>query len=118
MTPRDWKRAAQLDMNDELVQLGLLTKADLAKDTAEDPACKKYFMHGLGHSLGLGVHDIAPFDGPLEPGWVITVEPGIYIPDEGLAVRLENDILIGENGNTDLMADIPIEAEEIEALMK
>ena len=117
MTPRDWKRAAQLDMNDELVQLGLLTKADLAKDTAEDPACKKYFMHGLGHSLGLGVHDLAPVNGPFEPGWVVTVEPGIYIPDEGLGIRLENDLLVTADGCIDLCAHVPIAADEIEKLM-
>ncbi|MEI6241639.1 MAG: aminopeptidase P N-terminal domain-containing protein [Planctomycetia bacterium] len=116
-TPRDWKRAAQLDMNEELLKLGLLTKDDVAKDTPEDPACKKYFMHGLGHSLGLGVHDLAPVNGPFEPGWVVTVEPGIYIPEEGLGVRLENDLLVTANGAIDLCAHVPIGADEIESLM-
>ena len=74
-------------------------------------------MHGLGHSLGLGVHDIAPFDGPLEAGWVMTVEPGIYIPVVGLAVRLENDVLVTENGPVDLTSHVPIEADEIEGMM-
>ena len=114
---RDWKRAAQVEMAQELVQLGLITAADAARDTPEEPACRKYFMHGLGHSLGLGVHDIAPLNGPFEPGWVITVEPGIYIPDEGLAVRLENDILVTESGPVDLCSHVPVEAEEIEALL-
>ena len=114
---RDWKRAAQLDMNAELLQLGLLKPEDLAKDTPEEPACRKYFMHGLGHSLGLGVHDLAPIDGPLEPGWVITVEPGIYIPAEGIGVRLENDILVTEQGPVDLCAGVPIEPDAIEALL-
>ena len=118
LTPRDWKRAAQLDMNDELVQLGLLTSADVAKDTAAEPACKKFFMHGLGHSLGLGVHDLAPMDGPFEAGWVVTVEPGIYIPDEGLGIRLENDLLVTANGAVDLCAHVPVEADEVEALME
>jgi Xaa-Pro aminopeptidase len=118
ITPRDWKRAAQLDMNDELVKLGLLTQDDVAKDSADDPACKKYFMHGLGHSLGLGVHDLAPVSGPFEPGWVVTVEPGIYIPDEGLGVRLENDLLVTADGCVDLCAHVPIEADEIEHLMR
>jgi len=116
-TLRDWKRVAQVEMAEELVRLGLITADDAAKDTPEEPACRKYFMHGLGHSLGLGVHDIAPFDGPLEPGWVITVEPGIYIPDEGLAVRLENDILVTSSGPVDLCSQVPIDADEVEHLM-
>jgi Xaa-Pro aminopeptidase len=114
---RDWKRAAQVEMARELVALGLLTPEEAAHDSPEEPACKKYFMHGLGHSLGLGVHDIAPMDGPLEPGWVVTVEPGIYIPEENLAVRLENDILVTANGPVDLSSHVPIEPDEIEALL-
>ena len=114
---RDWKRAAQVQMAEELVGLGLLTTAEAAADSAEKPACRKYFMHGLGHSLGLGVHDLAPVDGPLAPGWVITVEPGIYIPAEGLAVRLENNVLVTDKGPVDLAAHVPIEADEIEHLM-
>jgi Xaa-Pro aminopeptidase len=118
VTPRDWKRAAQVEMTGELVKLGLVTSDEAAKDTAEEPACKKFFMHGLGHSLGLGVHDLAPINGPFEPGWVITVEPGIYIPDEGLGIRLENDILITAAGPVDLCAHVPIEPDDIERLMK
>ena len=116
-TPREWKRAAQVQMAQELVGLGLITEADAAADSPEKPACQKYFMHGLGHSLGLGVHDLAPIDGPFAPGWVITVEPGIYIPEESLAVRLENDVLVTEQGPVDLAAHVPIEADEIERLM-
>jgi Xaa-Pro aminopeptidase len=74
-------------------------------------------MHGLGHSLGLGVHDLAPQNGPLAPGWVITVEPGIYIPEEGIGVRLENDILITADGPVDLCQHVPIEPDAIEALL-
>ncbi len=114
---RAWKRAAQVEMAAELVKLGLITADDAARDSPEEPACRRYFMHGLGHSLGLGVHDIAPVDGPLEAGWVMTVEPGIYIPEEGLAVRLENDVLITENGPVDLCSHVPIEPDEIERLM-
>lgn len=114
---REWKREAQIEMTKELVGLGLVTAEEAAKDTPEEPACKKYYMHGLGHSLGLGVHDIAPLDGPFEAGWVITVEPGIYIPEENLAVRLENDILITENGPVDLCAHVPILPDAIETLM-
>jgi Xaa-Pro aminopeptidase len=114
---RDWKRAAQIDMAKELVGLGLITADEAAQDSPESPACRKYFMHGLGHSLGLGVHDIAPADGPLEAGWVITIEPGIYIPAENLAVRLENDVLVTEQGPLDLSAHVPIEPDEIESLL-
>ena len=118
VTPREWKRAAQVEMTGELVALGLLSKEEAAKDTPEEPACRKYFMHGLGHALGLGVHDLAPPNGPFEPGWVLTVEPGIYNPAEGIGVRLENDILITADGAVDLCADVPIEPDEIESLFR
>jgi len=113
----DWKRASQVQMAGELVKLGLITQEQAAGDSVEEPACRKYFMHGLGHSLGLGVHDMAPIDGPLEPGWVMTVEPGIYIPEESLAVRLENDILVTETGPVDLCGHVPVEPDEIERLL-
>lgn len=114
---RDWQYESQLMMNEELLSLGLITKEDISKHTRDKPACKKYFMHGLGHPIGLDVHDVAPTDAPFAPGWVLTVEPGIYLPEEGFAVRLENDVLITEDGPIDLMADIPVEAEHIESIM-
>lgn len=114
---RDWTREAQAMMNQELLGLGLITEEDVKKHTHEEPACRKYFMHGLGHPLGLDVHDVGLMHEPFAPGWVLTVEPGIYIPDEGFGIRLENDVLVTENGPVDLMADIPVEADEIEALM-
>lgn len=116
-TDKQWQREAQLMMNDEMLSLGLITAADIDRQTPDKLACRKYFPHGLGHPLGLDVHDVGSLAEPFAAGHVITVEPGIYLPDEGLAVRLENDILITETGPVDLMADVPLEAEEIEELM-
>ena len=89
-------------MNEELLSLGMLTQEDVAKQTVEKPACHKYFMHGLGHPLGLDVHDVGFLTEPFGPGWVLTVEPGVYIPAEGFGVRLENDILVTDQGPVDL----------------
>jgi Xaa-Pro aminopeptidase len=114
---RDWQREAQAMMNEELLSLGLLKPADIKKQTVDEPACRKYFMHGLGHLLGLDVHDVGFTTEPFAPGWVLTVEPGIYISEEGFGVRLENDIVVTESGPVDLMADTPVEADQIEDLM-
>jgi Xaa-Pro aminopeptidase len=114
---RDWQKESQRMMNEELLKLGLLKRSDIRNQTEAEPACRKYYMHGLGHSLGLDVHDYGETQEPLSEGWVITVEPGIYIPEEGFGVRLENDIVVRKGGAEDLMKDIPIEAEEIEELM-
>ncbi|HKI68073.1 MAG TPA: M24 family metallopeptidase [Verrucomicrobiae bacterium] len=104
-------------MENELLELGLLSQREISRQDPDKPAFKKYFMHGVGHPLGLGVHDVVIGSRPIQTGWVMTVEPGIYIREEGFAVRLENDILVTEKGQMDLMADVPIEADEIEALM-
>ena len=104
-------------MTDELIGLGLLDKHDVAKQDAKSPLYKKYFMHGTSHHLGLDVHDFASRYKPFEAGNILTCEPGIYIPEEGLGIRIENNILITPDGNIDLMADIPVEAEEIEEMM-
>lgn len=114
---RDWQKEAQVMMNEELLKLGLLKRSDIKNQTEEEPACRKYYMHGLGHSLGLDVHDYGWTQEPFTEGWVITVEPGIYIPEEGFGVRLENNIVIRKGGAEDLYTDIPVEADEIEALM-
>jgi len=114
---RDWQRDAQMAMNEELLRLELIKPADVKKQSIEEPACRKYFMHGLGHPLGLDVHDVGFTTQPFAAGWVLTVEPGIYIPDEGFGVRLENDIVVTETGPVDLMEQIPVEVEEIEDLM-
>ena len=114
---RDWQKAAEEQMTEELLKLGLLKPRDVKKQDADWPAVKKYFMHGLGHPIGLDVHDVGDTSKPMQAGWVITVEPGIYIPAEQLAVRLENTVLVTEHGTQNLMAEIPIEADEIEAAM-
>jgi Xaa-Pro aminopeptidase len=116
--PKDWQKEAESFMEKELLGLGLLKPAQVRKQDPDKPALKKYFMHGVGHPLGLDVHDVGITTEPIQEGWVLTVEPGIYIPNEGFAVRLENNVLVQEGGNVDLMADIPIEADEIERLMK
>jgi len=102
---------------EEHVRLGLYTKEEIIKHSDSEPLWKKYFMHGTTHSLGLDVHD--PFDRslPFSPGMVLTCEPAIYIPEEGIGIRLENDILITGEGPVDLLEDIPIEAAHIEELM-
>ena len=116
--PRLWQKEAEALMEKELLDLGLLKKSQIRKQDPDQPAFKKYFMHGLGHPMGLDVHDVGFMSEPMQEGWVMTVEPGIYIKDEGLAVRLENDIIVSERGPVDLMAAIPIEADEIEASMR
>jgi len=114
---RDWQKQSEALMTEELLKLGLLKPGQVRKQDPDKPACKKYFVHGLGHPLGLDVHDVGLMSEPFAPSWVLTVEPGIYIPEEGFGIRLENDIVVTDDGPIDLMADIPIEAEEIEALM-
>jgi len=102
-------------MQEQLLSIGLLTKSDI-KDNGE-LAYKKYYMHGTGHFLGLDVHDAGTNDTPWQPGMILTNEPGIYIPEKGFGIRLENDILITENGNENLMDETPLNPEEIEELM-
>jgi Xaa-Pro aminopeptidase len=101
----------------ECLNLGLLDRADIQNASKEQPAWSKYFMHGLGHSLGIDVHDLGDRYKKLEANNVFTCEPGIYVPAEGIGVRIENDILITNDAPIDLMADIPIEVDEIETLM-
>ncbi len=108
--PKDWQKAAEEQMTEELLQLGLLKPADA-------PTVKKYFMHGLGHPIGLDVHDVGDTTKPMQAGWVMTVEPGIYIPEEKLAVRLEDTVLVTANGPVNLMANIPLDPDEIEEAM-
>ena len=105
-------------MTSELLGLGLLDKADVQNENKDWPAYKKYFMHGTSHNIGLDTHDYGILTEPMQANMVFTVEPGIYIPDEGFGIRLEDDLVIQENGEPfNLMRNIPIEAEEIEDLM-
>ncbi len=104
-------------MESELIGLGLLDRHEVARQSPNAPLYKKYFMHGTSHLLGLDVHDVGSRYRRFESGMVFTCEPGIYISDEGLGIRLENNILITETGNIDLMQHIPIDPDEIEELM-
>ena len=118
MLVKDWQKEAEKWIEEELLGLGLLSLRDIKNQDPDDPALKEFFMHGVGHPIGLDVHDVGHVVEPLQTGWVMTVEPAIYIPEEGFAVRIENTVAIGEKGAIDLMGDIPIEADEIEAAMK
>tara|TARA_B110000014_G_scaffold259131_1_gene246387 strand:- start:1320 stop:2612 length:1293 start_codon:yes stop_codon:yes gene_type:complete len=105
-------------MTSELLGLGLLDKADVQNQDSKWPAYKKYFMHGTSHHMGLDTHDYGILTDPMQANMVFTVEPGIYIPEEGFGIRLEDDVVIQENGAPfNLMRNIPIEADEIEDLM-
>ncbi len=105
-------------MTSELIGLKLIDKADVQNEDPAWPAYKKYFMHGTSHHLGLDTHDYGALKTPMKAGMVFTVEPGIYIPDENLGLRIEDDVVIQEKGEPfNLMRNIPIEAEEIENLM-
>jgi len=114
---KQYHKEVGLLMQDELVKLKLIDKTDIKNQDPKWPAYKKYFMHGTSHFLGLDTHDVGNWDLPMEEGNVFTCEPGIYILEEGIGVRIEDDILITKKGNTNLMKNIPKEVEEIEELM-
>ncbi|SDF67679.1 Xaa-Pro aminopeptidase [Mucilaginibacter pineti] len=113
----DYQEEVGKIMTSELVGLGLLDRHDVEKQDPKAPLYKKYFMHGTSHHLGLDVHDFASRYKNFEVGNILTCEPGIYIPEEGLGIRIENNILITADGNRDLMANIPVEAGHIEEIM-
>lgn len=105
-------------MTSELLGLGLIDKADVQNENPDWPAYKKYFMHGTSHHIGLDTHDYGLLFEPIEPNMVFTVEPGIYIPEEGFGIRLEDDVVVRASGEPfNLMRNIPIEADEIEEIM-
>ncbi len=102
----------------QFVKIGLITKADVKNEDNENRAYRKYLYHGISHHLGVDVHDLGTRTAPIKAGMVFTIEPGIYIEEEQMGVRIENNFWITKNGNIDLMKNIPITIEEIERLMK
>jgi len=100
------------------IGLGILSEADVKNEDKENRAYRKYLYHGISHHLGIDVHDLGTRTGPLQPGMLLTVEPGIYIEQEQIGIRIENNVWITESGNKDLMEKIPITVEQIETLMK
>jgi len=114
---KEWQTDSHDMMTEEMLRLKLITRAQVKKQDPDQPACRKYYMHGLGHSMGLDVHDVSNGQTEFKENSIFTVEPGIYLPEEGFGIRLEDDIQITRNGPVNLMSKIPIEAEEIEDLM-
>jgi len=102
----------------QFLKIGLLKKTDVKNEDPENRAYRKYLYHGISHHLGIDVHDLGTRTEPIKAGMVLTVEPGIYIEEEQIGVRIENNVWITRNGNKDLMKNIPITVEEIETLMK
>jgi Xaa-Pro aminopeptidase len=102
----------------QFIKIGLLKENDVKNEDKENPAYRKYLYHGISHHLGLDVHDLGTRTEPIKEGMLLTVEPGIYIEEEGMGVRIENNVWITKTGNIDLFESIPITVEEIEGIMK
>ena len=117
-TTKDLRLECEERTAKDCVDLGLLKLSEIRKQKPDAPTVKKFFMHGVSHPIGLDVHDVMNVDAKIAPGWVLSVEPAIYLKDEGFGIRIENTVVVTEDGPSDLMAGIPIEADEIEALMK
>lgn len=109
---------AEDEMNKQLLQIGLLKKEDIKNQDPDQKACRKYFYHGLGHHLGIDVHDIGTRNTPIKEGMLFTIEPGIYIEEEGVGVRIENNFWVSKTSCIDLFKNMPITTDEIEAAMK
>ncbi len=118
ITINDYHKQVGEEANKVFAKIGLLSKSDIKNQTPENPAYFKYMYHGISHHLGIDVHDLGTRTEPLRAGMVLTVEPGIYIEEERLGVRVENNVWITRNGNKDLMKNIPLTVEEIESLMR
>ncbi len=113
----DYERAVRCYMAQQLLSLGLITEAEIAEKPEDPPAVRRYFMHGTSHSLGLDVHDVGAMDTSFAVNQVWTIEPGIYIKEEGIGIRIENDVVVREGGVEDLLDFVPITVAEIEACM-
>lgn len=114
----DYTEKVGEEATQQFLKIGLLKKTDVKNETPENRAYRKYLYHGISHHLGIDVHDLGTKTQPVKAGMVFTIEPGIYIEEEQMGIRIENNFWITRNGNTDLMKNIPITVEEIEALMK
>lgn len=115
--PSEYHKQVLEIMEEQLIKLRLIDAKEAKEQSEAKELVRKYFMHGTSHHLGLDVHDVSPANAMVQEGMVFTIEPGIYIPDENLGVRIENNVFIGEDQNIDLFADFPVEAEEIEEVM-
>lgn len=115
---QDYVKSINAEMEKQLLNIGLITKSDIKNQDPADPAYRKYFYHGVSHHLGLVVHDVGSYTDTVKEGMLFTIEPGIYIKEEQMGIRIENNVWITKNGNTDLFKGIPITVEEIEAAMK
>jgi len=114
----DYINKVNQEMEKQLLKIGLISKADIKNQDPENPAYRKYFYHGIGHHLGLDVHDVGTRNEPVKEGMLFTIEPGIYIEEEQMGIRIENNYWLTKTGNIDLFKGIPITAEEIEGAMK
>jgi Xaa-Pro aminopeptidase len=114
----DYTEKVGEEATQQFLKIGLLRKTEVKNEDPANRAYRKYLYHGISHHLGLDVHDLGTRTEPLKSGMLLTVEPGIYIEEEGMGVRIENNVWITRNGNKDLMKDIPLTVEEIEAIMK
>lgn len=114
----DYTDQVGVEATQVFLKLGLLKKTDVKNEDPQNRAYRKYLYHGISHHLGIDVHDVGPRFEPVKAGMLFTIEPGIYIEEEQMGIRIENNVWLTKNGSIDLMKDIPITAEEIEALMK
>ena len=115
---QDYVKSINAEMEKQLLKIGLINKNDVKNQDPENPAFRKYFYHGVTHYLGLVVHDVGSYMDTVKEGMLFTVEPGIYIEEEQMGIRIENNIWITKHGNIDLFKNMPITVEEIEAAMK